>query len=414
MLDFLIKNARVYGIEGLKDIGIRDGKIAKVDSSIVEESKQIIYANGKLTIPSFIEPHIHLDKVMILETIPPNETGTLFEAIELTWNRKRRYTVEDIVERASRVVRSAVRKGITFIRTHVDVDPIGGLMPLKGVLELRERFKDIVDIQIVAFPQEGIIKSPGTEELLYQAMEMGADVVGGMPANEDRPYDSERHIEILFEIAKKYNADIDMHVDETDDPCSRTLEMLADKTIDEGYQGRVTAGHTCALAAYPDDYAEKVMEKVKKAGIHMITNPCTNLCLQGRLDKHPKRRGLTRVKELWKMGVNVAYGQDCVKDAFYPFGNNDLLQVGVVLCYAAHMTLPDEIKAVFEMDIFNAAKIVGLKRHRIEEGGDADIVILDCEDHLEALRLQPPRLYVIRKGKIVARETCVGEIFRAS
>ena len=402
-MDLIIRNAKLRNKEGLWDIGVEKGKIKAIANHLEAKAAEEIDANGKLTVPSFIDPHIHLDKVNIVEVVRPNVTGTLKEAIEIIWDKKARYTIEDIVERAGDVIRRGVLNGTTRMRTHVDVDTIGGLKPLEGVIAAKNKFKDIMDIETIAFPQEGIIKDPGCEKLMWEAMEMGADIVGGMPANENTPDDSRKHVEICFDIAEKYNADVDMHVDETDDPFYRTLEMVADETIKRGWQGRVTAGHTCALAAYDDHYAGYVIEKVKKAGINMITNPVTNLVLQGRNDKQPIRRGITRVKELLAAGVTVSFGQDCVKDTFYPFGSADMLQVALVTAHAAQMTLPHEIEKVFDMITCDAAKILRLENYGPEEGKDADIVILDALTINDAIRLQPSRLYVIKGGKVIAK-----------
>jgi cytosine deaminase len=262
----VLRNLRPWGGQGLRDLAVIDGYFAAVTESTVAEST--IDAEGRLAIPGFIEPHIHLDKVLINNSVRPNRSGTLTEAIEIIWERKRSYTVEEIADRAGEVIESAIANGVTHLRTHVDVDTIGGLRPLKGVALARDCYKNFIDIQIVAFPQEGILRNRGCEELMWQAIEAGADLVGGMPLNENSFDDSVRHIEIAFEIARKFNADIDMHVDETDDPSARTLEILAEQTIKNGWQGRVTAGHTCALAAYPDDYAEIVMDKVARRHSH--------------------------------------------------------------------------------------------------------------------------------------------------
>lgn len=411
-MDLIIRNAKLRHTEGLKDIAVKDGKIALVEPHVQASAAQEIDAEGRLVTPAFIDPHIHLDKTMIVDVVRPNISGTLQEAIEIIWEKKARYTIEDIVQRAGQTIRLAAQNGTTRMRTHVDVDTIGKLIPLQGVLEARRQFADIMDIQIVAFPQEGIIQDPGTEKLMWQAMEQGANVVGGMPANEKSPRDSKKHIDIVFEIAKAFNADIDMHVDETDDPFYRTLEMVADKTMEVGWEGRVTAGHTCALAAYDDHYAQYVIDKVKAAGIHMITNPATNLMLQGRLDKQPKRRGITRVKELLEAGVNVAFGQDCVKDTFYPFGQADMLEVALITAHAAHMSLPQEIELVFDMMTYNAARVLRLDDYGIEPGKRADLVVLDCCSVADAIRLRPVRLFVIKEGRIRATTRISQELFR--
>lgn len=402
-MDLIIRNAKLREKDELVDIGVEDGRIKTIRDSIDVQGREEIDASGRLTIPAFIDPHIHLDKTLIADVVRDNVTGTLKEAIEIIWEKKRQYTNEDIVERASKVMKTGVSNGTTRMRTHVDVDTIGGLKPLEGILAAKEKFKGLVELQIVAFPQEGIIKDKGCKELMDEAMKIGANVVGGMPVNENSPDDSMRHVEFCFDLAEKYDADVDMHVDETDDPFYRTLEMVADETIKRGYYGRVTAGHTCALASYDDHYAGYVIDKVKRAEMNMITNPVTNLMLQGRYDGYPKRRGLTRVKELLNAGVNVAYGQDCIKDTFYPFGKADMLEVGLILAHAAHMSLPHEIEEVFNMPLERSARILRLTDYGIEEGKRADIVILDADNPKDALRLQPTRLYVIKEGTIVTK-----------
>jgi cytosine deaminase len=263
-----------------------------------------------------------------------------------------------------------------------------------------------MDIQIVAFPQEGIVKSPGTEDLMREVMKIGVDIVGGMPFNEASPTDSRRHIEIAFDIAKEFDADIDMHVDETDDPMARTLEMLAELTIANGWQGRVTAGHTCALASYPRDFADHVIGRLREANVNMIANPATNLMLQGRLDDYPKRRGVTQVKELLAAGVNVACGQDCVHDTFYPFGQNDPLEIAFLLCHASQMSQPPEILTVMDMVTNNGAKALRGADFHVAVGAVADLVVLDARDAREAFATRSPRRWVIRKGKLIA-ETSV-------
>ncbi|MDR3588658.1 MAG: amidohydrolase family protein [Negativicutes bacterium] len=403
MVETVLRNVRLIEKEGLFSVTVADGKIAAVLKGTGEEpgpGVQVTDCGGNLLTPAFIDCHVHLDKTNIVDVVRPNQSGTLKEAIEIIWEKKRTYTVEDIVERASRTVELGISHGTTRFRTHVDVDSIGGLLPLRGLVEVRKKYAGVVDIQIVAFPQEGIIQDEGTEKLMWQAMEEGADVVGGMPANEKSPRDSRRHVEIAFDIAKAFNADVCMHVDETDDPFYRTLEMVIDKTAECGWQGRVTAGHTCALAAYDDHYANYVMAKAKEAQVNFITNPVTNLMLQGRLDRQPKRRGITRVKELLQQGLVVAMGQDCVRDTFYPFGKEDMLEVALIGAHAAHMSLPEEIRTVFDMCTINAAKILRIEdQYGVKPGARADLTLLNCTNVVDAIRLQPLRLLVMREGK---------------
>src|SRR3984957_19880281 len=401
-LDILIKNVAVWNSDGLRDLAIAGGRFVAVPQNATEISALVLDAGGRIAVPGFVEPHIHLDKALISERAPFNVSGTLTEAIEILWEIKRNYTVEEIAERASRVRARAIDNGVSRLRSHVDVDPIGGTRPAEGVIRARERFGDLIDIQIVAFPQEGIVKSPGTEALMREVMKLGVDVVGGMPFNEASPQDSRRHIEIVFDIARQFDADIDMHVDETDDPSARTLEVLAELTIVNGWQGRVTAGHTCALASYPRDYADHVIAQLKKAGINMIANPATNLMLQGRLDDYPKRRGVTQVKELLAAGVNVACGQDCVHDTFYPFGQNDPLEIAFLLCHASQMSQPAEILAAMDMVTGNGAKALRVPDFRVAVGSVADLVVLDARNAREAFATRAPRRWVIRKGRLIA------------
>lgn len=401
-MSLLIKNALLRDETDLMDIYIADGRIEQLGQGLDLSAEKVIDAEGRLTTPSLIDPHIHLDKVNILDVVRPNQSGTLTEAIEIIWDKKRTYTDEDILERSEDVVRRALKNGTLNIRTHVDVDTIGGLKPLHGILKLKQKYAGLVDIQIVAFPQEGILKDPGSQALLYQAMELGADVIGGMPANEATPDDSRKHVEICFDIAEKFKCPVDMHVDETDDPFYRTLEMVADETIKRGWQGRVTAGHTCALAAYDDHYAGYVIEKLQQARMHMITNPVTNLMLQGRHDKQPIRRGITRVKELLEAGLLVSFGQDCVSDTFYPLGSADMLQVANVTAHAAQMSLPQEIRRVYDMISHDAAAILELDDYGLAVGNWADLIILDAASERDAIRLAPDRRYVIKRGRVVA------------
>jgi cytosine deaminase len=402
-LDILVKNVALEGADGLRDLGIAGGRFVSIElPPTTTAATMILDAEGRMAVPGFVEPHIHLDKALISERAPVNVSGTLTEAIEILWEIKRNYTAEEIADRASRVLTRSIENGISHLRTHVDVDPIGGTRPAQGLIRARERFRGLIDIQIVAFPQEGIVKSPGTEALMREVMKLGVDVAGGMPFNEASPADSRRHIEIVFEIAREFDADIDMHVDETDDPNAQTLEVLAELTVKNGWQGRVTAGHTCALASYPRAYADQVIALLSVANVNMIANPATNLMLQGRLDDYPRRRGVTQVKELLAAGVNVACGQDCVHDTFYPFGQNDPLEIAFLLCHASQMSQPAEILAVMDMVTRNGARALRLPDPRIVVGAIADLVVLDARDARQALAMRTLRRWVIRKGRLIA------------
>lgn len=400
--DLIVRDALVRGTRSPGDLEIVDGRFVPAGTADPEKT-ETIDADGRLCIPGFVEPHIHLDKVLLAGSAPENRSGSLDEAIEILARRKRTYSTDEIAERAGRIVLAGIANGVTRMRTHADIDSGCGLVAFDAMLALRERFAGLVDLQIVAFPQKGILGDKGTENLLREAMARGADVVGGMPFNETGPAASREHIRIAFDIAREHDADIDMHVDETDDPGARTLEMLCEATAANGWQGRVTAGHTCALAGYPDEYAAQVIGAVAEAGVNVIVNPATNLMLQGRGDPHPKRRGITRVKELLAKGANVAFGQDNLRDMFYPFGCADPLELALLLAHAAHMSQPDEIDTLFSMATERAARVLRATDYGTEPGCAGDLVILDARSPVEAIARRADRLHVIRRGRVVSR-----------
>ena len=303
--------------------------------------------------------------------------------------------------------------GTTTIRSHVDVDTIGGLTPLRGVLQAARENEDICRVEIVAFPQEGIRRDPGTDDLMREAMKTGATVVGGMPHWEESRGDADWHIRFCLDLAKEHDADVDMHVDETDDPRSRTLELLLDATAEYGWQGRVTAGHCCAMVSWEQAYREQVIAKAASLSVNIIANPATNLMLQGRDDKEPRRRGIVPVKDLISAGVRVACGQDCVSDAFYPFGVADQLQVALILCHAAQLSTPDEIAWALRMIRDEAAAVLRLPSYGLQVGCRADLVILDAENAQEALRMQADRRFVIHRGRLVAQSDSQQRLHRS-
>jgi cytosine/creatinine deaminase len=397
MLDLIVRRARVDG--AVRDIGIAGERIAP---SADDDSAAEIDADGRLVSPAFVQPHIHLDKALVGPSLPPNRTGTLREAIALLHASKRAATVEEVRERAGRVIRAAVLAGTTALRSHVDVDTIGGLTPLRGVLAARADHADLCEIQLVAFPQEGLERDPGAAELMGQAMRAGADVVGGMPHWEASVPAARRHIERCLDLAVRHDADVDMHVDETDDPASRTFELLLEGAERRGWAERTTAGHLCAMAAWEDSYAAALIARAAAAGVKVVTNPPTNLMLQGREDAEPRRRGIPRVKELLAAGVTVAAGQDCVDDAFYPFGNADPLQVALIVAHAAQLGTPAEIAAALRMVTDDAARVLRLPDYGIAPGARADLVVLDAETERDALREQAPRRWVVHRGRVVA------------
>lgn len=402
-MDVVIRRANVRGREGPQDIGIEGETIVRIAPTVESEGAKEIDAEGNLVTASFVNPHMHPDKSLLAKTMRPNESQSLQEAILITWDFKRAYTIDDVVARAGEVLESAVRHGSTAMRVFADVDTIGGLIPVKGLLEAKRRHSELLDVQVVAFPQEGILLDPGTEELMVEAMALGCDVVGGLPWYERTDEEARRHVDIAFDIAKRFDKDIHMLVDDTDNPNSRSLEYLAVKTIDEGYEGRVTASHCGALAAYDDTHAAKVIALVRDAGVSICSNPHISLVLAGRRDREPVRRGITRVRELLAAGVNVCSGQDDVHDPYYPFGRADQLEVALIASHATHLTYPSELETVFDMVTTNAARAMRLDWHGMQEGRRADLLVFQAATVVDALRLQAPRLHVFRKGKLVAQ-----------
>jgi cytosine deaminase len=317
---------------------------------------------------------------------------------------KRAYTVDDVAERATRVVHWLVGHGVTLIRSYVDVDTVVGLRALEGVVAARERCRHLARVELIAFPQEGLWCDPGADELMRAAVERGADVVGGMPYAEMIEADSDRHIDFALDLARRFDRDVQMHVDETDDPGARTLHAYAVKAIRAGWQGRVTADHVTALAAYDDGYAAKVIGLVARARMSVVTLP-TKLMRGGVRDKEPRRRGLTRVRELLAAGVNVAYGQDVIQDGFLPvFGTGDPLQLGFLLAFGAQFSSRASIETLYDMATVNGARIMRRPDYGLEVGARADLVVVDAPSVQEAYRTQPSRLAVIHDGRVVARD----------
>ncbi len=401
-MDVIIRHARLRGREGTWDIGILGDHITAVVEQLADAAPTEVNAAGNLVTPTYVNGHIHLDKCFLQETMRPNKDYTFGECLELTWEHKARYTTEDIVERAGRAIQEGILNGTTVFRAFADVDSIGKLRGVEGLLALRERWRDVALIEVVAFPQEGIIRDPGTDELLEEAMRLGADVVGGLPWFELLDEDARAHIDVCFALARRYEKDIHMLVDDTDNPLSRSLEYLAVKTMREGYQGRVSASHCGALAAYNEVHAHKVMDLLRQANVSISSNPHISLVVQGRYDQEPIRRGITRVKQLWQHGVNVFASQDDVADPFYPFGRNDQQEVAAYLCHTAHMAAPSEIEAAFDFVTSHAAQALRLPDYGLEPGCTADLNVLAAPTVREVLRLQQPPPWVIRQGKVPA------------
>lgn len=394
------------------DILVGGERIAAVKDGAAKGVAERIDATGKLLLPAFVDSHIHLDKVLIRDELSDHD-GTLAGAIAAIHNRKRRYTVEDVRARAREVIELSVMQGCTRLRSHVDVDSIGGLVPLQGVQAAARDCLDIADIQTVAFPQEGILRDPGTLDFMEAALEAGADVVGGMPHWEHTPDEQREHVRLCFSLAVRFNKDVDMHVDETDDGAVRTLEMVADETQRSGWQGRVTVGHVCALAASDESYARRVIAKCVEQDITVISNPVTNLVIQGRGDRGLIRRGTTRVAELRQAGVNVAFGQDCVHDGFYPFGRGDMLEVALISAHATHLTSAADLDFALGAVTEGAARLWRIDDYGLRPGARADLQLFSAPSWAEALRQQKPPERVWRAGREVARTTMRRELLRS-
>jgi len=410
--DLVVRNCRLEGRDRLADIAISSGLIARVGDRVGGECLAELDAGGRLVSSAFVQPHIHLDKAGTLPLLGENRSGTLAEAIGILHAIKRSASADEVAARAEVVIRQAIVSGTTRIRSHVDVDTIGGLVPLRGVVQAAREYADLCEIQTVIFPQEGIVRDPGTAGLMDAAMREGGDLVGGMPHWEADEQAAREHIDICMRLAQRYDTDVDMHVDETDDPGSRTLAMLIDATVGHGWQGRVTAGHCCAMAAWEDEYAAQVLARAAAAGLRFVTNPATNLLLQGRADGEPRRRGLPRVKQMLAAGLPVACGQDCVHDGFYPFGTADQLQVALIFCHAAQLSVPSEIDAALSAIRHTAARVMGVRGYGLEPGCTADLVVLDSDSMHEALRRQAARRWVIRRGSVVASTHATTTIHR--
>jgi cytosine deaminase len=366
---------------------------------------------GKLVLPAYIDAHVHLDKVLIRGELREHD-GTLGGAIGAIHERKRRYTLADVAARARQVIEGSVALGTTRLRSHVDVDTIGGLVPLEGVMAAAESCADIAEVRTIAFPQEGLLRDPGAYELMEAALEAGADVVGGMPHWEVDEASQLEHVRQCFELAERFDRDLDMHVDETDDGGVRTLEMVADEALRRGFIGRVCAGHVCSLAAAPNDYADRVIDKCLRAGISIAANPVTNLVLQGRGDRGLIRRGTTRIGELRAAGVNVFFGQDCVNDGFYPFGRGSMLEVALISAHVAHLTTRADLAYALRAVSDAPALAMRLTDYGLRPGARADLQLVPVPTWDEALRVQPLPERVWFKGRLVAENNVEAVLHR--
>lgn len=400
----IIKNATLRGKEGLWHLVIKEGQFEKITQELggIEANEEVIDVGGSLVLPPFIEPHIHLDTTLTAGEPEWNQSGTLFEGIQRWSQRKESLTLEDVKTRSKTALKWQIAQGIGHVRTHVDVtDP--SLTALKAMLEVKEEMKDYVDIQLVAFPQEGILSYPNGVELLEEAVKMGADVVGGIPHFEfTREYGVDS-MKIAFELAEKYDRLVDIHCDEIDDEQSRFIEVVAKEAYERGLGTRTTASHTTAMGSYNDAYTYKLFRLLKLSNINFVSNPLVNIHLQGRFDTYPKRRGLTRVKELLEAGLNVSFGHDDIFDPWYPLGTGNMLQVLHMGIHASQLMGYEQIVNSIDLITTNSAKTLHIEdRYGIEEGKPANFIVMSAENEYETIRKQAKVRYSFRNGKIIA------------
>ena len=391
----IIKNARLRGSDdSLKDIVIKDGKITAISNGITESTDEILDAQGNLVTESFVNGHLHLDKVYTLEKVGMDvlssyKSGTMggaMTAIEQAARVKESYDEKWIIENVHKALNLAVKYGNTHIRAFADVDTKAKLEGVKAVLKAKEEYKGLVDLQVVAFPQDGVARAPGAEEYVRKALELGADVVGGIPWIEYTDEDMHDHIDRMFSLAKEFDKDISMLIDDAGDPGLRTLEMLAAKTIKEGWNGRVTVQHARAMELYPEPYYRKIEYLLKKGEIGLVSDPQT-----GPLH--------ARVRDLYDAGISVALGQDDISDAYYPFGRNNMLEVAFLAAHLMWMTTFEEMEILYDLITTNAAKALGIDNFELKEGNPANLVVLGVRNINEALRTHEAPLYVIKDGK---------------
>jgi cytosine deaminase len=402
MLDLLIRNANLLDGRTGVDVAIQAGRIAEVAAHIAGAARETIDAAGQLISPPFVDAHFHMDATLSYGLPRVNRSGTLLEGIALWGELKPQLTFEAIVERALTYCDWAVGKGLLAIRTHVDVcDP--RLLAVAALLEVKKRVAPYLDLQLVAFPQDGVLRSPGALDNLQRSLDLGVEVVGGIPHFERTMADGAESVKVLCELAAQRGLRVDMHCDETDDPLSRHIETLAYHTQRLGLHGRVNGSHLTSMHSMDNYYVSKLIPLMAEARVSAVANPLINITIQGRHDTYPKRRGMTRVPELLAAGVPVAFGHDCVMDPWYSLGSGDMLEVAHMGLHVAQMTGQDAMRACFRAVTETPAAILGLEGYGIAPGCNADLVLLQARDPIEAIRLRATRLAVIRRGQVIAR-----------
>ena len=402
MFDLIIRHANLPDGRKDQDIAILGPTIAAIEPGITRDTRQTIDATGRLVTPPFIDPHFHMDATLSLGLPRMNRSGTLLEGIALWGELRPTLTKDALVSRALRYIDLAVTQGMGAIRTHVDTsDP--RLVTVEAMLEVQNLVKDYLDLQIVAFPQDGLFRAADGLASLTRALDMGMGIVGGIPHFERTMEDGRASVETLCRLAADRGLLVDMHCDETDDPMSRHVETLAAQTVRFGLQGRVAGSHLTSMHSMDNYYVSKLIPLMVEARMHVIPNPLINIMLQGRHDGYPKRRGMTRVRELMAAGLNVAFGHDCVMDPWYAMGSGDMLEVGHMAIHVAQMGSLEDKAAIFDALTVNSARAMGLQGYGLAKGMNADLVVLQARDPAEALRLKAIKLLVIRRGKVIAR-----------
>jgi len=411
MLDLLIQNCALPDGRSHMSVAVQDGKIIEVAQGLVVPAHEVVQAEGQLLAPPFCDPHFHMDSTLTYGNPRVNESGTLLEGIQLWGELKPTLVQDDIVQRALAYCDMAVGRGLLAIRSHVDTsDP--RLLAVEALLEVRRRVAPCIDLQLVAFPQDGVLRSLGGVDNLQRALDMGVDIVGGIPHFERTMSEGAASVRLLCEIAAARGKRVDMHCDESDDPLSRHIETLAFETQRLGLQGRVTGSHCTSMHSMDNYYVSKLLPLIAESGVNVIANPLINITLQGRHDTYPKRRGMTRVPELMAAGVNVAFGHDCVMDPWYAMGSGDMLEVAHMGLHVAQMTSVKGINACFDAVTSNAARVMGLDGYGIEAGCDASFVLLQARDPVAAIRMRATRLAVWRRGRLLARTPPAATVLR--
>ena len=402
MFDLIVKGGTLPDGK-VADIGIKGARIAAVEKLEGADAGQVIEASGDLVCPPFVDPHFHMDATLSYGQPRINASGTLLEGIALWGELREQASVEAMVERALAYCDWAVSMGLLAIRSHVDTTP-DHLNTVTALLEVREKVKDYIDLQLVAFPQDGLYRARNGRENLIRALDRGVEVVGGIPHFERTMEEGAASVRDLCRIAAERGLMLDLHCDETDDPHSRHVETLAAEVLRHGLAGRAAGSHLTSMHSMDNYYVSKLLPLIAESGLAAIPNPLINIVLQGRHDSFPKRRGLTRVKEMQAHGITVGWGQDCVLDPWYSLGTADMLDVAFMGLHVAQMTHPAEMRRCFDMVTVDNARILGLEGYGLAPGCTASLVVLDAGDPVEALRLRPARLAVIAKGRLVSHQ----------